>query len=129
MEVAQPDNLNPFTRIESLINELQATLHVERITHDEIRAQMRELEQHGITNGTPYFHQGKYLYMVFPMVCGKRRREYIGSDRAKIAAAEGGVARGHKYRRLEQELIAVERRAAHLAKELDLFLLKTKEDL
>lgn len=96
--------MNTAKRIKAGLPEAMA--RIERIEKALLRmeTEMSKLEKMGIIEATPYFHQGKYLYMVFPMVRGQRSRRYIGSDRAKIADAHAAVERAKKYRELEAEL-------------------------
>lgn len=129
MEATQPDNLNTPTRIDFLLSELRAILLMDSSTHDQIRAEMRELEQLGIINASTHFQQGKYLYVIYPMVRGQRKRVYVGSDRVKIAATEAAIKRGERYRELARQLYLVEHQLANLTEELDLFVFKIKEGI
>lgn len=96
-----------FKTINQIKGHLPTALQrIERIEKALLRkaAEMSQLEKLGIMEATPYLHQGKYLYMVFPMVRGRRPRHYIGSDRAKIAEAHACLERAKKFRQLEAEL-------------------------
>ncbi len=44
----------------------------------EILTRMHELKRAGLIYAKPYYRQGKYLYLIYPMKDGQRRREYIG---------------------------------------------------
>ena len=46
----------------------------------EIHARMHELKRAGLIYAKPHYRQGKYLYLIYPMKDGERRREYIGAD-------------------------------------------------
>jgi hypothetical protein len=65
-------------------------------------AQAEELQTAGTIEATPYYRQGKYLYLIGPTVGGYRERQYIGNDPAKIDAALDAVRR-HRRR---QEIVA-----------------------
>jgi hypothetical protein len=95
--------------------------------HVAITTQMLDLEQLGVIHAAPYFHWQKYLYLIYPMKGGKRKRVYVGSDRAKIAEAEAAIERGKEYLVFAQQLHLVERQLANLAEELDLFVFNIKE--
>lgn len=95
--------------------------------HAAIATKMLDLEKLGLIRAAPYFHWKKYLYLIYPMQRGKRKRVYVGSDRAKIVQAEAGIERGKEHLVLAQQLRLVERQLANLAEELDLFIFNIKE--
>lgn len=117
-----------ITRIDSLLNELRSISLIDISTHNEIRDEMRELQLKGIINAAIYLHQGKYAYLIFPMVAGNRKRIYVGSDRKKIAYTEACIERGARHQELAQRLKMVDQQLANLAEELGTFVsLKIKE--
>lgn len=95
--------------------------------HVAIATQMLDLEQLGVIHAGTYFHWQKYLYLIYPMKNGKRKRVYVGSDRAKIAEAEAAIERGKEHLVLAQQLYLVEHQLANLAEKLDLFIFNIKE--
>lgn len=96
--------------------------------HVAIATQMLDLEQFGVIHAATYFQWGKYLYLIYPMKNGKRKRVYVGSDRARVADAEAAVDRGRRHQELAQQLRIVEHQLANLAEKLDSFIsLKIKE--
>jgi hypothetical protein len=69
---------------------------------------MTALENQGLIYASTYYRNEKYLYLIYPMVDGKRKREYVGCDPQKIEDAKVGIARGHEYDRLKRQLDTVE---------------------
>lgn len=47
--------------------------------HREILSRMAALKRAGIIYAKPHYRQGKYLYLIYPMQDGVRRREYVGA--------------------------------------------------
>lgn len=72
------------------------------------------LEAAGTTQASEYLREGRYLYLIHPQRNGHRRREYIGSDPAKIAQARGRVHRFKQAEAHRQELANLDRRLTEL---------------
>lgn len=51
------------------------------------------LKQAGISDAKLYWKDGKFLYLIHPMVNGYRNREYIGSDPTRVKVAMESVER------------------------------------
>jgi len=95
---------------------------------EQLAVKLMELEQQGIVEATPYFAQGKYLYLISPMRQGKRKRVYIGSDREACAKAEADIERGKEHLSIQQQIHLVDGLLANLAEKLELFIANaTKE--
>lgn len=58
----------------------------------------------GIIDATPYWHQGKYLYLIYPAKDGKRQREYVGADQRKCAPIIAALRRAQHYQQVEARL-------------------------
>lgn len=115
-------------QIEQQIHLLDAIAKRLIAEHAALAQQIGRLEQLGTyPKASLYYHGGKYLYLIFPMVNRKRQRVYIGSDRAKVAQAEAAVARGKLYLVLEKQLRQVDHQLANLAESLGSFIVKNKE--
>lgn len=56
--------------------------------YKKLSKEIAALEKKGIVNAAPSWRSKKYFYLVHPMVKGERKKEYIGSDAAKIKEAE-----------------------------------------
>ena len=87
--------------------------------HDEILTRMKRLQDAGIIHATPHWRQDKYLYLIYPMKQGERRREYIGADRYKIKDALEAVKRVDEYEMLSQKLTRLENLLSRSNDELD----------
>ena len=74
----------------------------------EIHARMHELKSAGLIYAKPHYRQGKYLYLIYPMKDGERRREYIGADPEKIESALQAINRVHEYEALSSKLARTE---------------------
>ena len=75
-------------------------------TNGQIEAltnQLEDLETAGIANATEYWRDDRYLYLIYPMTAGERRREYIGSQPAKVQSAIDSVDRYKLYSRLRDQ--------------------------
>lgn len=77
-------------------------------TYRKTVSRMNELRRAGLIHAKPHYRQGKYLYLIYPMKDGERRREYIGADPGKIEKALEAVNRVHEYEVLSHELARVE---------------------
>ena len=74
----------------------------------EIMTRMQELKRAGLIYAKPHYRQGKYLYLIYPMKDGERRREYIGADPEKIEVALQAINRVHEYEALSNKLARTE---------------------
>ena len=74
----------------------------------EIITRMHELKRAGLIYAKPHYRQGKYLYLIYPMKDGERRREYIGADPEKIKVALQAINRVHEYEALSNKLARTE---------------------
>ena len=69
----------------------------------ELDNQMNEMQARGMVQATPYWRDQRYLYLVHQQLDGQRKREYIGKDKHKQAAALQRVENWHQYQKLDQE--------------------------
>jgi hypothetical protein len=74
----------------------------------EIMTRMQELKRAGLIYAKPHYRQGKYLYLIYPMKDGERRREYIGADPEKIKSALQAIDRVREYEALSSKLARTE---------------------
>jgi hypothetical protein len=85
---------NNLEHITGMVQEkLSAILEEKRL----LTARLRRLESLGMTDATPHYREGKYLYLIHPMVNGERVREYIGADPKRIETALAMVERNRLY--------------------------------
>ncbi len=108
-------SLRYATDAEDLADKMRAEAHIvpqliESLCsrYREILTRMHELERAGIIYAKPHYRQGKYLYLIYPMKDGERRREYIGADPQKINEALQAVNRVHEYEALSRKLAQTE---------------------
>jgi len=100
-----PDHINQLKQTKSLLLEEKATLE----TTQRIEA-------------TPYWHQEKYLYLIYPKKDGKRVREYIGTKKQKVEDALNAIKRGKRYRKICDELADIDQQLRTATFKLDSFL-------
>ena len=103
------------TGAEELVNKMRAeAVRVPELIESlsrkyrEILVRMHELERAGLIYAKPHYRQGKYLYLIYPMKDGERRREYIGADPEKIESALQAINRVHEYEALSSKLARTE---------------------
>lgn len=74
-----------------------------------IERNMRALKAKGLIYASPHWRDGRYLYLLYPLVNGKpRRREYIGADPERIEAAQQAIERARQYDTLNQRLSSLD---------------------
>lgn len=109
-------------RLTLQLHSLDVLVRTHVFQRDLLAVKLIELENKGIVQATPYFAQGKYLYLIAPMRQGKRQRTYIGSDRAACAKAEADIERGKEHLSIQQQLRQVDHELVSLAGRLESFL-------
>lgn len=72
----------------------------------DVLKRMKALQKAGLIYASEHWREDKYLYLIYPMQDGARRREYIGADADRIAAARAGIERGKEF-----DTLAAKRRA------------------
>lgn len=70
----------------------------------DLENQINHLRNLGWVDAKPHYRDGKYLYLIYPMVNGERRREYIGADQNKIQDALDAIERKSEIENLENRL-------------------------
>lgn len=96
-ELAEPPYRAALDKLAAILN------HMETINHNT-RQEMQALQKAGLKYATPHYRAERYLYLIHPQHDGKRIREYVGADPAKIAAALDAINRAHQFDRLEEGL-------------------------
>ena len=99
---------------DKLATRISAALYAEGMR----KKQLEEIEAQGYFDPIPTWclekreGQGEYLRLVFPTDgAGQRRREYIGANPKKVAAAKEKIARSEERLRLLRELKGIQRDA------------------
>ncbi len=91
--------------LEDLSAKLPALIEAHSARVEDITAQMAALDKAGLIYASTHWREGKYFYLVYPVKAGdKRRRDYIGTDKAKIEAAELAIARAKEFDQLAAQL-------------------------
>jgi len=75
----------------------------------DVQARMAVLQKAGMIKASEWWKDQKYLYLVYPTNGVTRKREYIGTDPAKISAARDAIVRQADYARLDQVRLQLER--------------------
>ncbi len=76
--------------------------------HESLLKQKHALLETGIIDATPYWHQGKYLYLIYPTKDGKRQRAYVGADQRKCTPIIAALRRAQRHRQIEVRLQQLE---------------------
>jgi hypothetical protein len=73
----------------------------------ELENEIYRLRRLGVVDAKPHYRDGKYLYLIYPMVDGERKREYIGADPEKIQEALDKIERKDQIADLENKLAII----------------------
>ena len=80
------------------------------------------LESTNLIYATPYWHQEKYLYLIYPKKNNQRQREYIGTKKDKVEQALNSVKRGKRYTQVCKEIDDINQQLRTATFKLDSFL-------
>ena len=98
-------NSKIIVELEELSSKLPSLIAQHSALVDSISAKMDELKNAGLIYASSHMREGKYFYLVYPVKTGeKRKREYIGTDKAKIEAAQSAIERAKKFEVLAAQL-------------------------
>ena len=100
----KPAVQNSLQRLEMNLSVLPKKISDLQARHETISKQKHALLETGIIDATPYWHQGKYLYLIYPMKDGKRQREYVGADQRKCAPVMAALRRAQRHQQIEVRL-------------------------
>ena len=90
--------------LEERLNLIRRAVHELEENIKKLQAEFEELEKAERVNATEYWREGVYLYLIYPMQDGSRRREYIGADVGKIKEALQKVNNHRRYEDLKREI-------------------------
>jgi hypothetical protein len=116
--------VSPIVKARHLIEQITYELSALEKMTDWRSQQMADLEKAGVYEAepTPSFEErngtGRYLRLVYPTNGGSRRREYIGCDPDKIAAALAQVERTRQDRLTRNRLVQLTNEVRHVARAL-----------
>jgi len=74
----------------------------------DVSRRMKALERAGLIYASEHWREEKYLYLIYPMREGDRRRVYIGADAERVAAARAGIERGREFDQLAKKRREIE---------------------
>jgi hypothetical protein len=97
---------NEILKLQAMATQLVNNLYQAADHIASLQAQLDTLAAAGMTTAAPTYRAGKYLYLVSPMIDGQRKREYIGNDPERIAAALEMIERQHQHDQLKARLDA-----------------------
>ena len=106
METKAADQVSDFV---IMLDKIEGTIRMLIQQRDELQKKIDHIEQLGWVDAKPHYRNGKYLYLIYPMVDGERRREYIGANSVKIQEALARIDRKEKYWELNKQLGILER--------------------
>lgn len=73
-------------------------------------SERKHLEALPQNEASPYWHEGKYLYLIHPARDGYRARKYIGKDPVKVADALASIERFKKHKAIVEEMKGLKNR-------------------
>lgn len=94
-----------------------------RVLRSTLLAEIEQLNEQPRIAATPFWHQGRYLYLNQPQVDGRRKRQYIGSQPEKIKIALCALRNQQRYDAIKQELAHIDGQIRTATFRLDSFLL------
>ncbi len=95
-----------------------------RVLRSALLVELQQLQEQSRITATPFWHQGRYLYLNQPQVDGQRKRQYIGSQPEKIKAALAAIRNQQRYDDIQQELANIDGHIRTATFRLDSFLLE-----
>lgn len=108
--------------IEELAYQVPVIVRALMDRHQGIREELEKLEHQGITEASPHWRAGKYLYLIHPtQKDGTRKREYIGNDSDRVNDALAMIDRSSRYKQLIKELTHLDRQLQEAEKHLQAF--------
>jgi hypothetical protein len=100
----KPAVQNSLQRLEMNLSVLPKKISTLQTRYEALSKQKHILMETGIIDATPYWHQGKYLYLIYPTKAGKRQREYVGADQRKCAPIIAALRRAQRHQQIEARL-------------------------
>lgn len=114
--------LADFTKLDRQLAAIPQRIATLRTLHEALYQEQQALYLAGLIEAHPYWHQGKYLYLIHPMKNGLRKREYIGADPRKLSQALIALRRATRYKKITARLVSLETQIGQAACLLDRFL-------
>ena len=108
-----------------LAGELPAKIAELEASIQAVDKRMAELKAAGLIYATEHWRKDaagepKFLYLLYPSRAGEKlRRDYVGSDPAKVAEARAGIARAQEYDQLADQQRGLTGRVYHVSSDLE----------
>ncbi|MGL1932712.1 MAG: hypothetical protein OCC45_13285 [Desulfotalea sp.] len=103
--------------------------HLEKSSKN-LRTEIAKLTQSGCINAREYWKDDKYLYLLYPMKNGKRKKVYYGNHAPKIKVARQKISNYKKRSELVETLLKLDESIQDLERlSEDLLFLCSKGDL
>lgn len=99
---------NQVELIVTKLDNLDSAIRALVAKQQELKADIERIERLGWVDAKPHYREDKYLYLIYPMVDGQRKREYIGANPENIQAAMDRIERKAQYDELHNQLARVE---------------------
>jgi len=98
--------------------------HIDQLKQKKISKleEKMALESTNLIFATPYWHQEKYLYLIYPKKNNQRQREYVGAKKLKIEKALNSVKRGKRHTQVCKEIDDINQQLRTATFKLDSFL-------
>jgi hypothetical protein len=88
--------------LEAFSSKLPALIEAHATRLAEVHERMSQLKNAGLIYAAPHWRENKYFYLVHPVKNGGvRKREYVGTNPAKIEEAKAGLERAKQYDQLK----------------------------
>lgn len=111
-----------FTKLDRQLAAIPQRIATLRTLHQTLYQEQQALYSAGLIEAYPYWHQGKYLYLIHPMKNGLRKREYIGADPRKLSHVLVALRRATRYKKITARLQSLETQIGQATSLLDRFL-------
>ncbi len=93
-----------------------------KVLRTHLLSELDDMRQLPRVDATPFWHQGRYLYLIEPQKNGKRKRQYVGSDPEKVKLALSAMRRQQRFLQVQQELAQIDHQIRNATFKLDSFL-------
>ncbi|QQD20353.1 PAS domain S-box protein [Oceanospirillaceae bacterium ASx5O] len=93
-----------------------------KLLRSHLLTELEQMSDQPRIDATPFWHQGRYLYLIQPQINGKRTRRYIGSQPDNVKDALAAIRRHQRYEQIQQELQHIDSQIRAAGFRLDGFL-------
>lgn len=93
-----------------------------KVLRTHLLRELDDMQELPRVDATPFWHQGRYLYLIEPQKNGKRKRQYIGSDPDKVKQALSAMRCQQRFLQVKQEISQIEYQIRNATFKLDSFL-------